>query len=121
MLSAQLIINPDRNNPRSPGFDLAYLIMSRTYGYLVDFLNMVTLLYMFYCLGISAENESHNNRYTRKIKTVRKITQRPFTEALNQDTSTTNESVDQERLETEYEEGDLSMLEVQTLFRQFLL
>jgi len=60
MLSAQLIINPDRNNPRSPGFDMAYLI-TRPYGYIVDFLNMVTLLYLFYCLGKSAEiNESQD-------------------------------------------------------------
>lgn len=40
-------------------FELVYLILVRTYAYVVDFLTMMTLLYLFYCQGVLAEKKQH--------------------------------------------------------------
>jgi hypothetical protein len=56
VVSLQLILNTDRQHLYSPGLNFAYLFLIRTFAYVVDFLNMCTLLYLFYCQGSSAEN-----------------------------------------------------------------
>jgi hypothetical protein len=57
VVSLQLTLNTDRQNLYSPGLNFAYLFLIRTFAYVVDFLNMCTLLYLFYCQGNSAENQ----------------------------------------------------------------
>ena len=64
MLPIQIHVNPDPDHPSSPKFNLAYLIVIRTYCYIIDFLIMTTLLYLFYCLGKAAENEAHKHGST---------------------------------------------------------
>jgi hypothetical protein len=55
LFSLQMILNTDWQNLYSPGLNFAYLFLARTFAYMVDFLNMCTLLYLFYCQGIAAE------------------------------------------------------------------
>jgi hypothetical protein len=49
VVSLQLILNTDRQNLYSHGLNFAYLFLIRTFAYVVDFLNMCTLIYLFYC------------------------------------------------------------------------
>ena len=55
VISLQLTLNTDRQHLLSPGLNFAYLFLGRTFCYVVDFLNMCTLLYLFYCQGRAAE------------------------------------------------------------------
>jgi hypothetical protein len=64
VISLQLTLNTDRQNLFSPGLNFAYLFMGRTFCYVVDFLNMCTLLYLFYCQGSSAEKSKKKPQET---------------------------------------------------------
>jgi hypothetical protein len=56
VVSLELTLNTDRYHLYSPGLNFAYLFLIRTFAYVIDFLNMCTLLYLFYCQGSSAES-----------------------------------------------------------------
>ena len=55
LISLACIINQDRNNLKNPTIQNMYLFTIKTYTYVVDFLNMVALLYLFYCQGKAVE------------------------------------------------------------------
>ena len=57
VVSLQLTLNTDRQNLYSPGLNIAYLFLIRTFAYVVDFLIVMTLLYLFYCQGRTAERK----------------------------------------------------------------
>jgi hypothetical protein len=48
VVTAHFELNPDIKNITNQEIYLAYLFMVRTYCYVVDFLNMASLLYLFY-------------------------------------------------------------------------
>ena len=65
VVTAHFELNPDVNHLTHPEIYFAYLFMVRTYCYVVDFLNMASLLYLFYRQGTQAED-------WRKVSVVRK-------------------------------------------------
>ena len=73
IVSLQCVLNTDRQNLYSPGLNFAYLFLIRTFAYVVDFLIVMTLLYLFYCQGRKAE---------RKLQKSKKSAQEFFREEL---------------------------------------
>ena len=57
IVSLQCVLNTDRQNLYSPSLNIAYLFLIRTFAYVVDFLIVMTLLYLFYCQGRTAERK----------------------------------------------------------------
>jgi uncharacterized membrane protein len=55
-VTAHFELNPDIKNITNQNIYVAYLFMVRTYCYVVDFLNMASLLYLFYRQGRQAED-----------------------------------------------------------------
>jgi len=64
VVSLENILNTDRQNLYSPGLYFARLFLGRTFSYVVDFLNMCTLLYLFYCQGRAAEKSKKKAQET---------------------------------------------------------
>jgi len=44
----------------SDSINFFYLLLVRTFAYLVDFLNMMSLLYLFYCQGKASMSDSRS-------------------------------------------------------------
>ena len=55
IVSMQFLLNTDRRNLWSPTINYIFLLTIMPFAYIVDFLIIVTLLYLFYCQGKSAE------------------------------------------------------------------
>jgi hypothetical protein len=58
LLSIERLEQPDSDSP----LEITYLISVRTIAFTMDCLNMLTLLYLFYCQGITAEKLEEKNR-----------------------------------------------------------
>jgi hypothetical protein len=60
--TAQYIFNNDPENDKNPTLSFITVAISRTFGYVIDFCTVLTLLYLFYCQGKSAELRAKKRR-----------------------------------------------------------
>ncbi len=80
--------------PKNPTFTVIYLVCIRSYSYLVDFLTMVSLLYLFYSQALLNEKQIKANTDDivngRSQRTISVMSSNPFNEVLIRESSTSS-------------------------------
>jgi len=62
-LAAIILVSVERLDPNvSQGLSALYSFLMRTFTYVVDFLNMITFLYLFYCQALLAESRLKSHK-----------------------------------------------------------